>query len=114
MPLDHAATHVAAEPGLLAGEDNPARSGEPASSSLASAVMFVSELNRAVAFYAELLAWTIAVHALDAALLTCTDGFQLYLRRRGPRASHGLGHIGVQYVIWTAPSESDWAGANGY
>jgi catechol 2,3-dioxygenase-like lactoylglutathione lyase family enzyme len=75
--------------------------------SLASAVMFVSDLDRAVAFYAELLAWTITVHTIDAALLTCPDGFQLYLRRRGPRAPHGLGHIGVQYLIWTAPSESD-------
>jgi hypothetical protein len=69
--------------------------------------MFVTELDRAVAFYAELLAWTIAVHDLDAALLTCPDGFQLYLRRRGPRAARSLGHIGVQYLIWTAPSESE-------
>jgi catechol 2,3-dioxygenase-like lactoylglutathione lyase family enzyme len=69
--------------------------------------MFVSNLDRAVAFYAELLGWTIAVHATSAALLTSRDGFQLYLRSRGPRAPHGLGHIGVQYLIWTAPSERE-------
>ena len=50
--------------------------------------MFVSDLDRSVAFYAELLAWTIAVHEFDAALLAGPDGGQLYLRRRGPRASH--------------------------
>ena len=96
MPPDDAAAPDLAEAGLP-------------SLSLASAVMFVTELDRAVAFYADLLTWTVAVHAVDAALLTCPDGFQLYLRRRGPRAPHGLGRIGVQYLIWTAPSESDLA-----
>jgi len=100
MPLDDAATPLAAEAELLAGQGR-------ASLSLASAVMFVSDLDRAAAFYTELLAWTIAVHASDAALLTSPDGFQLYLRSRGPRAPHGLGHIGMQYLIWTAPSESE-------
>lgn len=69
--------------------------------------MFVSDLDWVVAFYAELLAWAVAVHDFDAALLTCPDGFQLYLRRRGPRATRSLGHIGVQYLIWTAPNESE-------
>ncbi|TDU87863.1 hypothetical protein EV138_1396 [Kribbella voronezhensis] len=108
MAFNDAATPATAEPGHLAGKEDLAGTGEPASLSLASAVMFVSDLDRAVAFYAELLAWTVAVHDLDAALLTCPDGFQLYLRGRGPRAAfHGLGHIGVQYLIWTAPSESE-------
>ena len=107
MPLDDAATPVAAEPGPLVGQENMTGAGEPASLSLETAVMFVSDLDRSVAFYAELLAWTIAVHELDAALLACPDGGQLYLRRRGPRAPHGLGHIGVQYLIWTAPSENE-------
>ncbi|WP_338419302.1 VOC family protein [Kribbella antiqua] len=69
--------------------------------------MFVTELDRAVAFYAELLGWTVAVQDLDAALLTCPDGFQLYLRARGPRARRSIGHVGVQYLIWTAPSQSE-------
>ncbi|WP_405065111.1 VOC family protein [Kribbella sp. NBC_01510] len=107
MSLDDAAALAAAEPGPRPGQENPAEAGRPGSLSLASAVMFVTELDRAVAFYTELLAWTIAVRDLDAALLTCPDGFQLYLRRRGPRAPHSLGHIGVQYLIWTAPSQSE-------
>jgi hypothetical protein len=107
MPLDDAATPAAAEPISVVGQDAPAATEQGASLSLASAVMFVSDLDRSVAFYAELLAWTIAVHDLDAALLTCPDGFQLYLRRRGPRAVRSLGHIGVQYLIWTASSESE-------
>jgi hypothetical protein len=107
MPLDDAATPAAAEDLPPAGHDALAATERPARLSLASAVMFVADLDRAVAFYVELLAWTIAVRDLDAALLTCPDGFQLYLRRRGPRAPHGISHIGVQYLIWTAPSESD-------
>ena len=107
MPPDHAATPAAAEPDPLVGQEDMAGAGEPASLSLGTAVMFVSDLDRSVAFYAELLAWTIAVHTVDAALLTSPDGSQLYLRRRGPRAPHGLGHIGVQYLIWTAASEND-------
>jgi catechol 2,3-dioxygenase-like lactoylglutathione lyase family enzyme len=107
MPLDDEAAPAAAEPISLARQDAGAAAEQPASLSLTSAVMFVSDLDRSVAFYAELLAWTIAVHELDAALLACPDGGQLYLRRRGPRAPHGLGHIGVQYLIWTAPSQSE-------
>ena len=86
MPLDDAATPAAAEPISLAWRDAPAAAEHQASLSLTSAVMFVSDLDRSVAFYAELLAWTIAVHELDAVLLACPHGGQLYLRRRGPRA----------------------------
>jgi predicted enzyme related to lactoylglutathione lyase len=53
MPRDDAAAPRVAE------------AGSP-SLSLASAVMFVTELDRAVAFYADLLAWTVAVQDLDA------------------------------------------------
>jgi len=105
MPLDDAPTPAAAD--RTSPRAGGATAEQPTSLSLASTMMFVSDLDRAVAFYAELLAWTVAVHDLNAALLTCPDGFQLYLRRRGPRAPHGLGHIGVQYLIWTAPGESE-------
>jgi catechol 2,3-dioxygenase-like lactoylglutathione lyase family enzyme len=109
MTLDDAATPAATEPISHAGQAGPApaATGRSTSLSLASAVMFVSDLDRSVAFYAELLAWTIAVRDLDADLLTSPDGSQLYLRSRGPRAPRGLGQIGVQYLIWTAPSESE-------
>jgi len=42
--------------------------GEPAGLSLASAVMFVTDLDRSVAFYKELLAWTVGVQEFDRSL----------------------------------------------
>lgn len=96
----------APEPSVDRG-DPPPRAETPASLVLSSAVMFVSDLERSAAFYAELLGWSITIHGLDVALLACPDGFQLYLRRRGPRALRSSGHIGVQYLIWTAADEAD-------
>jgi hypothetical protein len=103
MPLDDADTPAAAEPISHAGRAGPAWDATERSAGLplTSAAMFVSDLDRSAAFYTELLAWSIAVRDLDAALPTSPDGFQLYLRRRGPRAAHDLGHIGVQYLIGT-------------
>jgi len=74
---------------------------------LASAVMFVHELERSVRFYRELLALDVTVHDNTAALLVSPDGFQLYLRGMGSRAHHPLGHVGIQYLIWTADGEDD-------
>lgn len=105
MPLDDAPARTESE--FAVGPDDPNHGGVPAGLLLASAVMFVSELERSAAFYAELLGWTITIQETDVALLACPDGFQLYLRRRGPRAPRIAGHIGVQYLIWTAPHEQD-------
>ena len=74
---------------------------------LSSAVMFVAELERSVVFYQELLGWDVTVHNESVALLVSPDGYQLYLRARGNRAQHPIGHIGVQYLIWTARDEED-------
>lgn len=74
---------------------------------LASAVMFVGELERSVRFYRELLALDVAVHSNTAALLVSPDGFQLYLRSMGSGTHHPLGHVGIQYLIWTADGEDD-------
>jgi hypothetical protein len=74
---------------------------------LASAVMFVHELGRSVDFYADLLAWDVALRDDTAALLVGPDGGQLYLRGMGPRAYHPLGHVGIQYLIWTAEYATD-------
>jgi hypothetical protein len=43
---------------------------------------------------------------VTAALLTSVDGTQLILRAMGGGV-HSLGGVGVQYVIWTAPSRED-------
>jgi catechol 2,3-dioxygenase-like lactoylglutathione lyase family enzyme len=73
---------------------------------LASAVMFVADLERSVSFYRELLGLDVTVHDEEAALLA-GDGYQLYLREIGPRAEHPNGPIGIQYLIWTAENEGD-------
>ena len=49
----------------------------------------------------------VTVREPSAALLVNAGSFQLYLRQMGPRSPHLLGAIGVQYVIWTAPSAED-------
>jgi catechol 2,3-dioxygenase-like lactoylglutathione lyase family enzyme len=74
---------------------------------LASAVMFVADLDRSAGFYRELLGWEVTVRDNTVALLVSPDGFQLYLRDKGSHASHPLGHIGPQYLMWTADSEDD-------
>lgn len=74
---------------------------------LASAVMFVADLDRSVAFYQELLGLDVTVQSDEAALLVSPDGYQLYLRSMGRRAQHPLGAIGIQYIVWTAEGEED-------
>jgi catechol 2,3-dioxygenase-like lactoylglutathione lyase family enzyme len=69
--------------------------------------MFVSDLDRSVAFYEELLGWDVTVRDNAAGLLVSPDGFQLYLHGRGPRTPHPLGQIGIQYLMWTAENEDD-------
>jgi catechol 2,3-dioxygenase-like lactoylglutathione lyase family enzyme len=73
---------------------------------LASAVMFVADLEQSVSFYRALLGLDVTVHDRLAALLA-GDGYQLYLRQIGPRAEHPSGPIGIQYLIWTAENEGD-------
>lgn len=73
---------------------------------LASAVMFVGDLEPSVRFYCELLNMNVTVRGNAAAPLGNPDGFQLYLRSVGPNAQHALGEI-VQYVIWTAHDPED-------
>lgn len=74
---------------------------------LASAVMFVADLDRSVIFYQELLGLEATARDDDAALLVSPDGYQLYLRVMGDKAAHFTGNIGIQYLIWTAESEED-------
>ncbi|MFB2557404.1 VOC family protein [Herbiconiux liangxiaofengii] len=74
---------------------------------LSSAVMFVSDLDRSVAFYEDLLQLEVTVRDSTAALLVGADHYQLYLRSMGKRATHALGSIGVQYLIWSADDPDD-------
>ncbi len=69
--------------------------------------MFVSDLEASVDFYCELLGMNVTVDNNTAALLVSPDKFQLYLRSIGAPGEHPVGGLGVQYVIWTTPTEED-------
>ena len=74
---------------------------------LGSVVMFVNDLAESVDFYSRLLLLEPTVQNDTAALLVDPGCYQLYLTCIGSRASHALGGIGYQYVIWTAASDDD-------
>lgn len=74
---------------------------------LASAVMFVTDLDRSVAFYEQLLAWEVSLKDDTVALLVGSEGFELYLRAMGPRVQHPRGSVGIQYLMWTARDDDD-------
>lgn len=79
-----------------------------------SSVVFVSELSRSVEFYREIFSCEATIETPGAALLLAPGGFQIYLIAKGTRASHPLGGIGVQYLIWsveTAAALADLEGA---
>ncbi len=67
---------------------------------LGAAVMFVSDLDRSVRFYADLLGLPVVERSPTAALLGDEAGAQLVIRSMGGGAAHALGAVGVQYLIW--------------
>jgi catechol 2,3-dioxygenase-like lactoylglutathione lyase family enzyme len=69
---------------------------------LGAAVMFVSDLERSVRFYADVLGLPVVDRSPTAALLGDEAGTQLVIRAMGTGASHALGGVGVQYLIWIA------------
>ena len=87
--------------------DGVTRADSPRWLTMASAVLFVTELDRSLAFYEELLGWSVTVQDDAVALLVSPDGMQLYLRSGGPSLQHPLGQVGIQYLIWTAIDEAD-------
>ena len=76
---------------------------------LGSMVMFVHDLDRSVAFYADVLAMEVADRSPTAALLSSAGGAGLILRAMGGAAAHPLGSVGIPYVVWTAAGEEDLA-----
>ncbi len=73
---------------------------------LGSVVMFVHDLDRSVAFYADVLALRVVDRSPTAALLSSAAGAGLILRAMGG-AAHALGSIGVQYVVWATADAAD-------
>jgi catechol-2,3-dioxygenase len=69
----------------------------------------VHDLNRSVNFYSDVLKLHVADRSATAALLIGAKRSQLILRAMGSAASHALGSVGVQYVIWTADDADDLA-----
>ena len=74
---------------------------------IGSAVMFVQDLDRSVSFYQEVLRLEVTDRSPTAALLASAEGTHLILRAMGTGATHALGGVGVQYVIWTAADQED-------
>jgi CBS domain-containing protein len=74
---------------------------------LASVVVFVSDLNRSLAFYQSLLRYTITVSDAEAALLAGPNGSQLYLREVGGDPMRLTDGVGPQLVAWTAGGPDD-------
>ncbi len=74
---------------------------------LNAAVMFVRNLDKSLSFYCELLGLEITDRSSTAVLLQSAEGWQLILRAFGENASHSLGAIGVQYLVWMTASRAD-------
>ncbi|MFF3460611.1 VOC family protein [Streptomyces sp. NPDC002730] len=96
-------------PAPLPADSEPTGSGPEAHGPrLASVVVFVHDLDASADFYQELLKMEVTVRTATAALLVGRSGFQVYIRAVGPHAAHPVGHVGAQYVIWTADSPADF------
>jgi catechol-2,3-dioxygenase len=74
---------------------------------LTGVVIFVRDIEKSVSFYRELLELEVADSDPTAALLCAPDGTELILRATGMAASHPLGQLGVQYVVWALPSREE-------
>ncbi|MFI2345867.1 VOC family protein [Streptomyces sp. NPDC019443] len=97
----HAVLPTDAEPAGNAAEDTRGPR-------LASVVVFVHDHDESADFYSDLLNMEVTVRTATAALLVGPGGFKLTLRSVGPNASHPAGHVGAQYVIWTADGPDDF------
>jgi catechol 2,3-dioxygenase-like lactoylglutathione lyase family enzyme len=91
----------------MADDASPA-GGSPGAASgprLGAAVIFVQHLDRSVRFYTDVLELEIVDASPTAALLASSEGgAELILRAMGSNAAHALGSVGVQYMVWIAPS----------
>ena len=74
---------------------------------LGAAVMFVRNLDKSVGFYTEVLGLAVVDRSPTAVLLGADGEPQLVLRAFGENASHPLGSLGVQYLIWMTDSRDD-------
>ncbi len=80
------------------------RDGFTATATVASSVVFVSDLDRSLEFYRDVFACEVAIRERDAALLLTPGGFQMYLMARGDRQEHPSGGIGHEFLMWAVDS----------
>lgn len=78
---------------------------------LSAAVVFVRNLDKSVKFYTDVLGLAVVDRSPTAVLLGEENGGdsgpQLVLRAFGENATHPLGSLGVQYLIWMTDSRDD-------
>jgi catechol 2,3-dioxygenase-like lactoylglutathione lyase family enzyme len=84
----------------------PAQTGA-ATTTIASTVMRVAELDRSVNFYRDVFCCRVALREPDTALLLTPDGFQIYLHSTGPSRRPRLAPIGIQYLMWATDSQAE-------
>ncbi|MFF6881512.1 VOC family protein [Streptomyces sp. NPDC012474] len=109
MAYPHEAAASGREPAHPSPDAEPNGGGpETRGPRLASVVVFVHDHDASADFYGELLNMKVTVRTATAALLVSRNGFQVYLRTVGPNAMHPVGHVGAQYVIWTADGPDDF------
>lgn len=109
MAHSHEAAPTGPHPAPLPVDSEPTGSGpDIRAPRLASVVLFVHDHDESADFYRELLNMEVTVRTPTAALLVGHTGFQVYLRAVGPHAAHPVGHVGAQYVIWTADGPGDF------
>jgi catechol 2,3-dioxygenase-like lactoylglutathione lyase family enzyme len=74
-----------------------------------SAVIFVSELDRSVRFYTDVLGCSPQVLQSDAAMLATPSGFQIYLIAKGKLEPHMAQGIGDRHLLWATDSAESLA-----
>ncbi|WP_127127237.1 VOC family protein [Georgenia sp. SYP-B2076] len=76
---------------------------------VASSVIFVTDLDRSVDFYHDVFDCQTTLREGEAALMLAPEGFQIYLIEKGRQAPHPSGGIGVQCLMWATDSTAGLA-----
>src|SRR6478672_3405596 len=74
---------------------------------VASTVIRVADLDRSVSFYRDVFCCRVALREPDTALLLTPDGFQIYLHSAGPSRRPRLAPIGIEYLMWATDSQAE-------
>ena len=75
---------------------------------VASCVMLVSDLDRSLEFYHDIFSCRVAIRQDDMALMLTPKGFQIYLHAKESFGPRGTATLGVQHLIWSTDSWSDF------